>query len=95
MDIKYEAQQCKRDLKEMFPDFEKHGRILQIRPCDVNNDWPEGRTWVGYGLPLETTIPNLFNVGDACLAPELNGTSGAVESGYRVAEIIRGNTGLT
>jgi len=93
MDIKYEAQQCKRDLKEMFPDFEKHGRILQIRPCDVERDWPEGRTWVGYGLPLETTIPNLFNVGDACLAPELNGTSGAVESGYRVAEIIRDKLG--
>ena len=93
MDIKYEVQQCKRDLKEMFPDFEKHGRILQIRPCYVNNEWPEGRTWVGYGLPLETTIPNLFNVGDACLAPELNGTSGAVESGYRVAEIIRGVLG--
>lgn len=93
MNIKYEAQQCKRDLREMFPDFEKHGRILQIRPCGVNNEWPEGRTWVGYGLPLETTIPNLFNVGDACLAPELNGTSGAVESGYRVAEIIRGVLG--
>ncbi|MBW3021754.1 hypothetical protein KY328_02460, partial [Candidatus Woesearchaeota archaeon] len=78
----------------IFPDFEKYGRILQIIPCDEKRDWPEGRTWVGYGLPLETTIPNLFNVGDACLAPELNGTSGAVESGYRVAEKIRDKLGL-
>jgi len=88
MDRKYELQQCMSDLREMFPDFKEHGRILKMKPCDVNNEWPEGRTWVGYGLPLETTIPNLFNVGDACLAPELTGTTGAVESGYRAAGII-------
>ena len=90
MDRKVELQQSILDLKEMFPDFEEHGRILRVIPCDVNNDWPEGRTWVGYGLPLETTISNLFNVGDACLAPELTGTSGAVESGYRVADAVEG-----
>jgi len=52
MDRKVELQQSTLDLKEMFPDFEEHGRILRVTPCDVNNDWPEGRTWVGYGLPL-------------------------------------------
>ena len=90
MDRRLELQQSILDLKDMFPDFEKHGRILRVTPCDVNNEWPEGRTWVGYGLPLETTVPNLFNVGDACLRPELTGTNGAVESGYRVADIIEG-----
>ncbi len=88
MDRKYEYQQCLMDLKEMFPDFEKHGRIINMKPCDVNNEWPEGRTWVGFGMPLETTIPNLFNVGDACLAPGMNGTSGSVETGYRVLELV-------
>ena len=61
-----------------------------MKPCDVNNDWPEGRTWVGYGMPLETTVPNLFNVGDACVAPGLPGTSGSVETGYRVVEMVEG-----
>jgi phytoene dehydrogenase-like protein len=88
MDRKYEFQQCLRDLKEMFPDFEKHGRVLSMKPCDVNNEWPEGRTWAGYGLPLKTSVSNLFNVGDACLAPGLVGTSGAVETGYRVVEMV-------
>lgn len=88
MDRKYEYRQCLIDLKEMFPAFEKHGRILSMKPCDVNNEWPEGRTWVGYGMPLETTISNLFNVGDACIARGMVGTSGAVETGYRVVELV-------
>jgi phytoene desaturase len=88
MDRKYEFQQCLRDLQEMFPDFAQHGRVLQMRPCDVNNEWPEGRTWTGYGMPLATSIPNLFNVGDACLPPGSAGTSGSVETGYRVVDLV-------
>ena len=88
MDVKYEIQQIKRDIKDFFPDFEKHGRILKMRACGIINDWPEGRTWLGYGMPLETPIPNLFNVGDSCIAPGLIGTPGSVESGYRVADSV-------
>jgi phytoene desaturase len=88
MDIKYEMQQVKSDIREFFPDFEKHGRILKMRACGIINEWPEGRTWLGYGMPLETSIPNLFNVGDSCIAPGLIGTPGSVESGYRVADIV-------
>ena len=87
-DLKYEIDLIKRDLKDLFPDFEQHGRILKIRACTILSRWPEGRTWLGYGLPLETTIPNLFNVGDGCVAPGLIGTTGSVESGYRVVELI-------
>ena len=88
MDIKYEMQQVKSDIREFFPDFEKHGRILKMRACGIINEWPEGRTWLGYGMPLETPIPNLFNVGDSCIAPGLIGTPGSVESGYRVVDIV-------
>lgn len=88
VDVKCELYHIRRDLKELFPDFEKHGRILQIKLCGDKNEWPEGRTWLGYGLPLETPISNLFNVGDGCIAPGLIGTTGSVESGYRVVNII-------
>ncbi|MFX1268690.1 MAG: phytoene desaturase family protein [Promethearchaeota archaeon] len=88
MDIKYEMQQVKSDIREFFPDFENHGRILKMRACDIINEWPEGRTWLGYGMPLETPISNLFNVGDSCIAPGLIGTPGSVESGYRVVDIV-------
>jgi len=88
MDIKYEMQQVMSDIREFFPDFEKHGRILKMRACGIINEWPEGRTWLGYGMPLETPISNLFNVGDSCIAPGLIGTPGSVESGYRVVDIV-------
>jgi phytoene dehydrogenase-like protein len=88
MDVKYEIEQVKRDIKEFYPDFAKHGRILKMRACGIINDWPEGRTWLGYGIPLETPMSNLFNVGDSCIAPGLMGTPGSVESGYRVANIV-------
>ena len=88
VEVKCELYHIKCDLKELFPDFEKHGHILQIKLCGDKNEWPEGRTWLGYGLPLETPISNLFNVGDGCIAPGLIGTTGSVESGYRVVSII-------
>ncbi|MFW9936701.1 MAG: phytoene desaturase family protein, partial [Candidatus Thorarchaeota archaeon] len=49
MNIKYEMQQVNSDIREFFPDFEKHGRILKMRACGIINEWPEGRTWLGYG----------------------------------------------
>ena len=89
MDEDYEMQQCMLDIKEQFPEFEKHGRILGIEPRNIDHEWPEERTWNGYDMPVETTIPNLFNVGDACKDVGLAGTSGAAESGIRAAGIIR------
>jgi phytoene dehydrogenase-like protein len=88
MDVKYEIEQLKRDIKEFYPDFEKYGRFIKMRACGIINEWPEGRTWLGYGMPLETPIPNIFNVGDSCIAPGLIGTPGSVESGYRVADKV-------
>ena len=75
-------------LEEIFPQFKKHGRILKIKICHERNQSPESWTWLGYGLPLETPIPNLFNVGDGCIAPGLIGSTGAVESGYRAAGMV-------
>jgi phytoene dehydrogenase-like protein len=89
MDEEYEIQQCMLDIKEQFPEFEKHGRILSIEPRNIDHEWPEERTWNGYDMPVETTIPNLFNVGDACKDVGLAGTSGAAESGLRTAGIVK------
>lgn len=89
MDEEYEKQQCLLDLKEQFPDFEKHGRILLMEPRNIDHEFPECRTWNGYGMSLETPIPNLFNVGDACLGAGQAGSSGATETGYRVVDLVR------
>jgi phytoene desaturase len=88
-DAEYERQQCILDIKEMFPEFEKHGRILRMEPRNVDHDFPEARTWSGYEMSVETPVPNLFNVGDAVLETGILGTSGATESGVRVSELVR------
>lgn len=87
MDEEYEKQQCMLDIVEQFPGFEKHGRILKIEPRNVDHEWPEGRTWNGYDMPIDTPIKNLFNVGDACKSVGLVGSSGAAESGIRAAKM--------
>ncbi len=88
VEAEWEIEQIKRDLNNLFPRFNEHGRILKIKLYHERNQSPEGWTWIGYGLPLETPIKNLYNVGDACVAPGLIGTTGSVESGYRVADLI-------
>ena len=59
-----------------------------MEPRNVDHEWPELRTWNGYGMPIETPIPNLYNVGDGCIATGLSGSSGAAETGYRAADTI-------
>jgi len=88
-DEEYEIQQCMLDIKEQYPDFEKHGRILKMEPRNVDHEWPEGRTWNGYTMPVDTPIQNLYNVGDACMNLGLAGSSGAAESGVRVADMVK------
>lgn len=87
MDEDHEKQQCMLDIKEQFPDFEKHGRILRMEPRNVYHEWPEGRTWNGYDMPIETPVTNLFTIGDACKNVGLAGSSGSVESAIRAVKL--------
>lgn len=59
-----ETEQNMLDIKQLFPDFEKHGRILKMDIRDIDDGFPAHRTWPGYDLPQLTPVPNLFNVGD-------------------------------
>ena len=88
MDEEYEKQQCMLDIKEQFPDFEKHGRILKMEPRNIDHEWPEERTWNGYDMPIETSIKNLFTIGDACKNVGMAGSSGAADSGARAANSV-------
>ena len=89
LDEEEEHRQVKLDLIEQIPKFEKQGRILKIWCKDIGDDLPESRTRVGLGMPLETPVTNLYNIGDAILARGLVGTTGAADSGKRVAELIK------
>ncbi|RLC61540.1 MAG: hypothetical protein DRI01_08350, partial [Chloroflexi bacterium] len=83
MDKEVEQAQILRDLKEQFPLFEKHGRVLKFDARDIDDELPEMRARVGEGMPVETPIKNLYNVGDACPAMGYTGSNAAAETAVR------------
>jgi phytoene dehydrogenase-like protein len=89
MDIEEEVRQVRLDLSEQLPGLEKYGRILRIDPRDIDHEFTGSRARIGSGMPIETPTKNLFNVGDGCYAPGLNGTTGAVDSAQRVVETVK------
>ncbi|MFC1869725.1 phytoene desaturase family protein [Chloroflexota bacterium] len=65
IDKEEEAKANLEDIREVFSDFDKHGRILRMDVRDIDDDFPALRSWMGYDMPQETPLPNLLHVGDA------------------------------
>jgi len=91
MDESEEKRQCLLDLKEQFPKFEKHGRVLMMETRNIDHPLPEGRSWQAhpYQMPQKTPVRNLWNVGDGALSRGLVGTSGCAESAKQVVDSIK------
>ena len=89
MNAEAEQEQCLLDIKEHFPLFEKHGKILKMIPKDIDDDLPEMHTRIGSGMPTETPIRNLYNVGDGCETYGYSGSNLAAASAKPVAETIK------
>lgn len=88
MEVEWERMQCQRDLEEQFPGFKKHGEILHVGVHDVDSDFPGGRAWPGYDMPPETSVKNLYNVGEGVRAPGWSGTNKAAKTALVVADMI-------
>ncbi len=65
IDKEEEARLNLEDIRQVFPDFDKHGKILWMEVRDIDHEFVAYRSWMGYDMPQETPIPNLFHVGDA------------------------------
>jgi len=91
MNADVEVEQLLLDLKEQFPLFEKHGRVLKMVVKNIDDDLPTIRTQVNDMMPNETPIKNLYDVGDATCSYGLCGATGAAETGKRVARMVRDN----
>jgi hypothetical protein len=89
MNPKEEEEQILLDLKEQFPLFEKHGRVLKLDPRNIDHDLPEMRARCGEGVPFSTSIKNLYNVGDGCNVYGYSGSNLAAGSAKPVAETIK------
>jgi len=83
-----EERQMSLDLEEQLPLFKKHGRILRLDARDIDSEWTDGGR-VGFMMPNETPIKNLYNVGDLTCPFGLDGTTGAVAGARHVAESIK------
>ena len=44
--------------------------------------------WAGYGMPVDTPIAGLYNVGDGCIPPGTIGTEGAAASAREAVQLI-------
>jgi len=89
MDREDEIQANTADIHDLFPYLqERGGRILEVQLRDINDADVVARTWPGYGMPVTTPIPNLFNVGDACAPEGFVATPAAAKSARLASEAI-------
>jgi len=89
MDVDEEQRQVTLDIKEQLPGFENHGRILRMEARNRDHPLTDVKTRPGMGMPPETPVKNLYNVGDTILGPGLAGTTGAADSALRVLEMLK------
>jgi phytoene dehydrogenase-like protein len=67
MDRDDERRRNTEDVHTLFPNLTAAGgRILDVQLRDVDDPDVVARSWPGYNVPVTTSLPNVFNVGDAC-----------------------------
>jgi phytoene dehydrogenase-like protein len=84
-----ELKRNEEDLHTAFPLFKEHGRVLKWVVKDIDDDLPCMRTPPGYDMPVETPIPNLFNVGDGVKDPGWTGSPACAKNAWKVVDIVR------
>ncbi len=85
-DLKAELDNTLEELKQNFPGQLDNAEYL-VR-ARHSGEAPGMHRWVGRTLPVTTSIPNLFNVGDGCTSPGTIGTEGAATSAREAARLI-------
>lgn len=89
MDREDERRANIADVHALFPDFErKGGRILDVQLRDIDDPDVVARAFPGLHAPVDTPIPNLFNVGDSCAPDGFVATPAAAMSARLVMERI-------
>ena len=74
------------DLRAEIKDFDRRARILSIRV--MRGDWPAQRSIAGLDLPRETTLDNLWNVGDGVREYANGGVQACAESAKLAVEQV-------
>jgi phytoene desaturase len=79
------------DLRDEIEDFDRRARILSIRV--MKGDWPAQRSIAGLDLPRETSLDNLWNVGDGVREYANGGVQACAESAKLAVEAVTNRFG--
>jgi phytoene desaturase len=83
-----EIEATHQDLRDNFERFDERATILSIRV--MRGEWPAQRSIAGFDLPRETTLENLWNVGDGVREYANGGIQACAESAkLAVDEVLK------
>jgi phytoene dehydrogenase-like protein len=82
-DEEAEVEATLQDLRDEFPGFDR-ARVLSVRV--MRGDWPAQRSIAGLDLPRETTLENLWNVGDGVRTYANGGVQACAETAKLVVD---------
>jgi phytoene dehydrogenase-like protein len=85
-DMDAEFDNALRELEANFPGVTEEATFLV--KAKHRGAAPGMHRWAGYGLPVNTPIKGLFNVGDGCTPPGTIGTEGAAASARVMTEMV-------
>ena len=85
-DEQAEIEATLQDLRDTFSDFDARATIISVHV--MRGDWPAQRSIAGYDIPRETTLENLWNVGDGVREYANGGIQACAETGKLVVEQI-------
>jgi len=91
MNARMEVEKHLLDLNEVLPGFDSYAEILRSDSRNIDDEWPAYLSWPGRDLPQKTSIPNLYNVGDATKPSGKAGLPACAETGIRVANEVKKN----
>lgn len=74
------------DLRDQFKGFDERARILSIRV--MRGGWPAQRSIAGLDLPRETSLENLWNVGDGVRTYANGGIQACAETAKLVVDEV-------
>jgi phytoene dehydrogenase-like protein len=81
-----EVEATVQDLRDQFKGFDEKARIISIRV--MRGDWPAQRSIAGLDLPRETSLENLWNVGDGVREYANGGIQACAESAKLVVDQV-------
>ncbi|MFT4636306.1 MAG: phytoene dehydrogenase-like protein [Chitinophagales bacterium] len=85
-DLDAEMDVMLKELEKNFPGMSAKAHFLV--KAKHRGSAPAMRRWAGYGMPVNTPIRGLFNVGDGCAPEGTIGTESAAASAREVANFI-------